>query len=468
MQRKRIASSLAAGIASEVANKIFPLLTLHFAAERLGIRSFGLSQFAQWLIDLAIFFVVFGYQSWGMIAWRHAKPEERGEIFATSVLLRLIHAVIAGVILVLVLSQNPSWSIYQGIVIQSLFVLLTSARDGVWAMVTMNLLPLVSTLSIVAKTLSLIVIFSFVRSDQDATVYTVSVLGANALVAIGSFIIVTKKIGWSWPSLVRMSTAFRSAIPFAISFFLLIGLERFDLAVVEKFVGATGAGAYAGPLKIAQSIIPIATMVTTVFFAEMLGVFDQGSLIRHLRAGLRVAILVVSPIVAGVWFVDSWIVKVILGDAFVVHSRLLSIMTSSIMAQMFILTFGNQVLAIRGKMNLYNAAMAIGLIAGVASSFAFGNSEQLSIFATASAAGRWIAAILTIGMALHVLGEYKGVCWEILRASCPALIMALVLYLAHQDGIIFNIAVGATVHVSIMFVLFRDTVFRVVQKIASR
>lgn len=467
MRKTRIASSLAAGIVSEVANKIFPLLTLHFAAERLGVRSFGLSQFAQYLIDLAIFFVVFGYQSWGMIAWRHAKPEERSSLFSSAVLLRLIHAGIAGIILVAVMAQNTSWNIYQGIVVQSIFVLLTTALDGVWAMTAMNLLPVLSTLSIVAKTLSLVFIFAFVRGEQDATIYTIAIMGANALVSLGSFLIVIRHIGWSWPSVSRMTAAFRGAIPFAISFFLLIGLERFDLAVVEKYVGAVGAGFYSGPLKIAQSIIPIAGMVTTVFFAEMLGVYDQESLLRHLRAGLRVAILILSPIVAGVWFVDSWIVQIILGDAFVAHSRLLSIMTSSVMAQMLILAFGNQVLAIRGKMTFYNVAMAIGLIAGIIAALVFGNAEHLNVFATASSAGRWVAAVLIIGMSLRVLGEYKGVLWEMLRASCPAIVMAAILYFADLENFIFNLGLGIMVHAVVTFILFRDTVRRVLRKLTK-
>lgn len=466
MQRKRIASSLVTGIASEVANKIFPLLTLHFAAERLGVHSFGLSQFSQWLIDLAIFFVVFGYQNWSLIAWRNSTTEGRKTIFPTVVILRLVHAVLAILILMSALGGDSSWNKYQGVVLQSAFVILTSALDSTWTFTALNLLPILSFISIAAKTLSLVAIFALVRTEQDAGVYTFSTMSANALIAILTFWIAIRRVGWTWPTFKQLGQAFRGSLPYAISFFLLIALERFDLSLVEHYMGTEGAGAYGGPLKIAQSILPVAAMVTTVFFAEILGVYETESFLRHLRAGIRVAILIVSPIIAGVWFVDQTVVKLVIGDAFIPYANLLSIMTTSIMAQMFILAFGNQVLAIRGKMTWYNFALAIGIVVGIGFSIYVSTNGQLAFFAAASALGRWTTAIVIIVMAMQTLGNYRGIGWELIRSTIPATAMAGVLYALNTPNFFANVLVGAAVHCLLTTILFRETAMRVVRKIA--
>lgn len=463
MQRKRIASSLLIGIISEIANKIFPLLTLRYATEHLGIRSFGVSQFSQFLLDLAIFFVVFGYQGWGVIAWRNAPESERSQLFSVAVLLRLLHAFLAISALVIALNMNPAWDHYHGVVVKNSFVILTTAFDSIWAMTALNLLPMIGILSILAKTLSLVLTIVLVQSEQDAGVYTFIAMAANAIISIGTFTIVLRKIGWCTPTKKQMLSAFFGALPFASSFFLLIALERFDVFMVESFSGAAGVGAYGGPLKIAQSVLPVAAMVTTVFFAEMLGVYDTESMMRHLRAGLRVAILTVSPIVAGVWFVDAWLVKLVVGEAFVPHARLLSIMCISILAQMFILAFGNQVLAIRSKMMWYNAALAISVILGIVLSYTWGLPDGLQVFAIISVASRATAALLIMIGAMKVLGNYVGITWEIIRSSVPALAMAVVLYALHSPHAIFNIAVGAGVHVLVTLVLFRNTTMKAVR-----
>ena len=463
MERKRIASSLLVGIISEIANKIFPLVTLRYATEHLGIRSFGVSQFSQFLIDLAIFFVVFGYQGWGVIAWRNAPAEERSQLFSVTVLLRLGHAFLAILALTIALNMNSSWDNYHGVVLKNSFVILTAAFDGIWAMTALNLLPVIGILSIVAKTLSLLLTFALVQSEQDAGIYTFITMAANAMISLGTFVIVLRKIGWKSPTKKQLVSAFCGALPFASSFFLLIALERFDVFIVEAFCGAAGVGANGGPLKIAQSILPVAAMATTVFFAEMLGVYEPESMMRHLRAGIRVAILIVSPIVAGVWFVDAWIVKLIVGDAFIPHARLLSIMTISILAQMFILAFGNQVLAIRGQMMWYNSALAVSVALGIGLSFAFGDSEHLQIFAITSVAARSTAAILMVIGAMKVLGNYAGISWEITRSMIPALTMAFVLYAMHSTHYILNIAVGAIIHVVVTLVLFRETTLKVLR-----
>ena len=468
MQRKRIGTALVGGVLSEIANKIFPLLILHLVATRLGNRGFGLSQFAQWLLDFAIFFITFGYPSAGMVAWRNTSPEDRTTLFSSVVLLRLTHAVAASVALFLALAYNPGWGSYSQLVTHSIFVLFTSALDGAWVITALRRLHWLSMLSILSKTLSLVAIFFLVQGADDANVYTVVTMGANALIGLGSFGIVLRSLGWKWPSKAAMWKTFLNSLPFALSFMLLVSLERFDLGAVEYWLGAEGVGIYGGPAKIAQSLIPIAGMVSTVFFAEMISIFDRDATMRHLRAGLRVSLVCLMPIVVGVWFVDEQIVSLILGQNTAGSAYLLSVLTLSILAHLFLLVFGNQILALSGKIHAYNLALAIGLVTGLILAFYPGIIEKnLMGIAVASVAGRWLSATIIFYLALRFVKDWRGVFFEMVKASIPAVVMFLALKLANLRDFSAIIIVGATVYTASTAIVFHDTLrrgFAVVRK----
>jgi len=465
MQRRRIALGLIAGVISEAANKLIPLATLHLAATRLGVKPFGVSQFSQWLTDLGVYFVAFGFAAWAPLAWRSADQNgakdqmDRARVFSSVTLMRLLHALVACLVLSFVVQDGSTWSEYRWILLPTLFIVVTSAFDCLWAITYLRAIPLFSGISIAAKVISLIAIVSMVQGPGDALKYTVILQSANAALSMASFVYVWRVVGWAWPSIAQLAVAFRGSLPFAVSAFLLVAIERLDMALVESALGAAGAGAYGGPMKIAISMMPIAGMVTTVFFAEMLNVFENESMLRHLQAVIRVAVVLLAPVAVGMWFVYLDVVPLILGPEFAAYAKVLPILSSCIVAQMFMIIFGSQVLALRGRVALYNWALLAGVVVVAGSASILGARFGLEGFALASAAGRWVAALLAGVFGLMIIGDgRRRIILETMRSFIPAAVMTGVLLLLPQQSWIASIVIGGTVYGAIAGILFRGTI----------
>jgi O-antigen/teichoic acid export membrane protein len=396
MKKRRIASSLAAGILSEATNKLFPFLTLHLAANRLGSKSFGVSQFSQSILDVAIFFVVFGYQNWALLKWRfqdndHAKKE----LLGTVVGLRILHALVAMLAMHFVF-LGDTWLAYRDVVLSMGFMIATSALDATWVLTALNRLPLLSSISIFVKIATFTGILFFVNGPQDAKLYTGLILGSNAAISIATLVASILFIGIRLPTLDSMREAFKSSLPFSISFALMIAVERFDLFLVDSQLGVEGIAHYAGPARLAQSLIPIAGMVSTVFLAEILSKRGDEKLTDYVAAGCRLAFLALVPLTVGIWFVHQGLLLWILGPDFKQHTDLAAILMATIPAHFILLTFGHQILSLAHRVADFNWAIISGIVAG----FIYWNFVRTSLTVTDVAkinvCVRWVACLCVI------------------------------------------------------------------------
>ena len=464
LERKRIAAGLVAGIIAEIANKLFPLLTLHIAATKLGVTEFGRSQFVLWLIDMAAVFVIFGYGTLAPLLWRDgSSSEERSRLLGMTLLVRAVHALMASIALIFICYYYAGWNEYLPLLLPSLFAIFSTAFDMVWALSAMQKLTVFSVISLVAKTLGLILILSFVNDDQDALIYMVAILGANAAVNIGSCLYVVKKIGAKIPHKDEIRKLFTASLPYALSFALLTLLDRFDVFIVEYHLGNEGAGSYIGPSKIAQSFLPFVAMINGIFYSEVLAVFDKDSALKHLQTSLRVVLLAVLPIIIGVWFVDADILGFVLDDHYRQFGKVLSLLSQSILPHVFLLVFGMQVLLIGKKIAVFNISIAMGLITGAVMSWYSLATYGLLGVASGVTLGKWIAAFLTLMFAASVLRIKIGnILLPLLPIFFPAAVMAAALSVIQLSAIplpwFVKVASGGIVYGLVIMLLFSSEV----------
>lgn len=425
-----------AALASETVNKVAPLLTMHFAASRLGAAGFGVSQFALWLLEWGIILVAFGYPQAIPVALRRAESlQEKKELAGALVLNRLAQAACAILAIWVLVQSNPDYGVYWPAVASSLFILLLSAFDMSGVLIAVQRVGTYSMMMIASKLASLLAVWMLIQSTSDASLYVLITNGANGLICVGSFLLAWNFLGLSMPSLSQMRKMFRLSVPFAISVFALVLVERFDLYLVERSMGPVGAGWYSGPMKLMQSIIPLIASVSTVFYSEMVGIHDASSMKKHLRFSLLSVMLFIMPVIVGTWFTGAGILNLIFGAGFESQGQTLSILVLNALAHAVILVIGFQTLGLRHRMRPVYSALFIGLLAGVIIGPTLVKNFGYVGAAGASVISRWIPAgiILLTARNVGVVGfrEFSG---PILQAGLPALAMGVVLALAEQAG----------------------------------
>ncbi len=425
-----------AALASETVNKVAPLLTMHFAASRLGAAGFGVSQFALWLLEWGIILVAFGYPQAIPVALRRAESlQEKKELAGALVLNRLAQAACAILAIWVLVQSNPDYGVYWPAVASSLFILLLSAFDMSGVLIAVQRVGTYSMMMIASKLASLLAVWMLIQSTSDASLYVLITNGANGLICVGSFLLAWNFLGLSMPSLSQMRKMFRLSVPFAISVFALVLVERFDLYLIERSMGPVGAGWYSGPMKLMQSIIPLIASVSTVFYSEMVGIHDASSMKKHLRFSLLSVMLFIMPVIVGTWFTGPGILNLIFGAGFESQGQTLSILVLNALAHAVILVIGFQTLGLRHRMRPVYSALFIGLLAGVIIGPTLVKNFGYVGAAGASVISRWIPAgiILLTARNVGVVGfrEFSG---TILQAGLPALAMGVVLALAEQAG----------------------------------
>ncbi|MEY4631759.1 MAG: hypothetical protein RIQ81_1879 [Pseudomonadota bacterium] len=430
MRKGRIAWTLVAALISEAINKIAPLLTLHLAATRLGVEAFGASQFALWILEWGILLVAFGYPQSIPLAIRQARStEEKREIAGAVTAGRLMQAMIALIVILVLLATVPGWAVYRPAIVASSFILLTSAIEMSGLLLALQKNALVSLSMVAGKLASIAGIWWLVQSPEDSVAFVVITNGANAVVGTCTFLLSWKILGLRLPRMTRVVESFNRAAPFAGATMLLVALERFDLAIVEHHLGSTGAGWYSGPARLVQSITPLIAAISAVFFSEMIAIFDTKELRRHLRVSLLAMMSILLPVTAGTWFAGAGILALVFGSSFGSQGPVLSIMILACVAHGLILIAGFQMCALQQRIRPLFLALGAGLAAAILLGIPATAKWGLTGAAWSSVLGRWVAALIVTRSAMGGLDLRPYDFLEpAIKALIPTACMSAVVY----------------------------------------
>jgi O-antigen/teichoic acid export membrane protein len=459
IHKKRVTASLAVNLGVEVINKIAPFIILHVALKRLGVERFGYAQFGISLVDFMLPLVTFGYQIFGSIEIGRLKSKitDVEQLVSDIFYLKLIHATVAFTLLMLFVGLSPHYQEYLSITAALGFILFFTAIELNHVHLGNQKMTLLGLFIGVAKIISLFAILLVVQDANDAIWYAVLTVGANAIVCLCTTVYGLQIYRLRPPSLPSMKRVFRQALPFAGVLLLLSVAEKFDMFVANAFLGNVGAGLYAGPVRIAQSVYSAVMAVALVFFSEMVALKDREAFTRHAFLAFWVVFTMMSPLACGIWFVDSELLTFIMGnDEYRGHGRVLSILVTGMAAHALIVVFGFQVLLLKNAKKKLALSMSIGTVICVAGSFLLGSYAGLIGIAVATL----LAKVVSGGLMTYFAKSYlEGLPWkELWRSVVPALMMAFCLYIVNVDGLVINILLGGLVFCVLALWLNREQV----------
>lgn len=398
MNKTRIAVTLFMAFLGEIANKVVPLVNLHLIAGRLGVDAFGSAQYALWILEWGIVFTTFGFPQVAPVLMREARTREKeSRVNGSVVCAKLFLAVFATIVLILMMMGSESLGPYRLAVFTSLFIMLTSALDSSWILAAKQKLAVLSLISIIAKLLSVVAVFSLIQSPDDATLFVIITNAVNALIALASFVVAVKLVGISMPKLEDVKAALSAATPFAIAILMFLIVDRFDLFLVEKNLGSTATGLYSSASKLIGSITPITAAISGVFYSEMLALSDSKSIERLINASLFWIISVIAPLIAFlIWFNDE-LLTLIFGLSYLGASEVLTYLGLGAFFFAMIVVFGFQLLALKRQWLPLVLGLAAGAISGLVIGFTFlSDGGGLLGVAAASLIAKGLTALIVI------------------------------------------------------------------------
>jgi len=424
---------------SEIANKVVPLVNLHLVAQRLGVEAFGLSQYALWLLEWGIILTTFGFPQLAPVMLRNAATaDEQRRVNGSVIVSRLILAALSMLVLVVTIQGQHQLEPYKTAVLSSSFILLASALESTWILAAKQKLALLSVISIFAKLLSVVAVFVLIHAPDDAVVFVVITSLINAIIALASFLVAIRLVGFQMPSWGQVMGCLVAAAPFALAYLLLSGVDRFDLYLVENYFGPAATGLYSAASKLIGSVTPIIAAVSAVFYSEMLALSDSDSVERLVNASLFWIISILAPLTFLLGLFDKDVISFVFGSNFTDASAVLSILGVGTFFFAGLFVFGFQLLAIKQKWRPLVASLLFGFAIGATCGYFSVTSQSLSAVALCAVAAKAAAgAGVTIAAMRAWRLKFAALFLGIFRSLLPTVLLAIIAGLYSQLGFRF-------------------------------
>jgi O-antigen/teichoic acid export membrane protein len=460
IHQKRLSLAVSTGIFIESINKIAPLIILHIAKKRLGLEMFGFALFGISFIEMVIPFVSYGYSHFGSLQIAaHINDKERiSQIINNIIILRAVHSVLVFFAFWLLFLWYPPYFQYRSLYLAVSFILFTTAIETIWVHVATQTVTLVNVAIGIGRFFSLACIFLLIDNAADAILFAVLNLASNALINVLTFVSTSRRYTLARPSWAAMKHTFHRAHIFALISFLMVYFERIDVMMVEKYLGLSNAGLYAGPARIGHSLYQVANAIVIAFFSEMIVQTDQQGLTRHLQVGIWALFVFMAPISCGVWFVDRSVLQFIFGNEYAEVSSILGMIVASTFLAVLIAALGLQVLVVKHKTRALVKCLLWGT--GIGTFLAWRLVQIWGIYGVSLGLiiGKLLCIALIIKESRYFIDKFP--IREIIFTLLPAGIMALLLSVLKFDQWEKNIFFGALFYLIFLVAFNRSQIFK--------
>lgn len=438
----RIATNMATTVLSEIVNKLSPLIILHIAQKRLGIEMFGLAQYAIVFLEVLLPFVAFGYGTLGAIEVGRIKADRKktGEFISTILGLRVLHLVsvlLIGGVLVL----QPAFAESRPLILCISFMLVASCFETEFLHYGQQTISVRNLIVVGSKLISVIGIVLLVHNEADVSRYAVLATLPALLVSAGSAWYNLRNLPLRIPEIDELKSLFTRSLPYAFVIFLITLSDRYDVFFAEYFFGKSGAGFYAGQLRIIQSLASATSAFGLVFFTELVVPRLKEDFTRYVNYTLTTILIFIAPIVIGGLYVDTDILCLIYNEDFVPYVKVLDVLLLSIFAGAFFQVFGVYILLIKEKVTFFNVALAVGNVGGILVATLLVGSMGLTGIAIGNLTTKCLAAGLFVWGAKEYISSFPWVP-TVKILGCSGF-MAAALTLSSPDDLVAKIAIGA-------------------------
>ncbi len=468
-RQKRILGALLLGFFAEIINKIVPLITLSVAQKRLGLGGLGSALFSLSILEVTVPLIVFGYTYLGAMRlprMLHDKSAQ-GQLVSQIIALRLLHACLAAMGLVLASYVIDSWQEHRPILFALLPFLLVSAFDLTFFNFGSQQMGRLSIWVGLFKLMSLIGVLGFVQGPDDADVFAFLMLAANGAVSVASAFWILPHLGFQrirWPECWKL---LRQAMGYALVVFLYPLFERFDVLVVEKTLSPELLGSYTAPWRLVMSLVPMFMVIAHTFLSENLAEKNQEGVARGAHQALYLSLMLTVPVVFASPFVSSDILAFVFDDSLRASESLFTIFSASILAEVFVCILGMQILLLSGDLRYLAMSLLVGIMLGSGLALIAQDSYGALGCAVAALIGRTFTVLL---IALRIASILKTLPWrDYLAIPWSACVMGVALYaLPSHWHFVWHVGVGGFVNLLVLSIVQRKNLFSLLQSLRKR
>jgi len=173
----------------QIANYVFPLITIPIISRIIGPDKFGVINFAASFVAYFTLLIGFGFDltATRKVASKPDDVENRNRVFSEVFITQCLLLLLSVCVFLLCLFEIPQLATEKPVAIYTFITCLATVMTQNWLFQAMQDLPKIAILSLVSKVLFTIMVLTLVRTRQDYIWQPLSLSLSQLIVAIGSF-----------------------------------------------------------------------------------------------------------------------------------------------------------------------------------------------------------------------------------------------------------------------------------------
>ena len=306
---------------------LLPIITIPYVSRVLGPTGIGINAYTNSIVQYFVLFGTLGLTMYGNreIAYNRDDRQKMSNLFWELALLRLVTtslAIIVYLVFILLVDQYQTFYLIQGL------LLVATAVDMSWFFQGLEEFRITVLRNSLVKIVSLVLIFTLVKSRNDLWIYIFVLTGSQVLGNLTLFPFLTTYLNkpiWKQLNLMKhLSPTIAMFVPqIATQIYLQV-----NKTMLGAFTGVQASGFYDNSDKIVKILLAVVTATGTVLLPHSAHSFASGrhdQVEKSLTRSMHFILVLACPMAAGLAGVAPVFTKVFFGADFWPVSSLLMI-----------------------------------------------------------------------------------------------------------------------------------------------
>lgn len=298
---------------------IIPIFTTPYVSRILGAENIGIYSYT---LSITTYFILFGslgiaYYGQREIAYLQNKEKEYSKVFWEIIILRFITMIISMIIFYYVFVNSKQYSIYYKIL---LLELLANCFDISWFLQGLEEFKKTVFRNIIVKLISVILIFTFVKTSNDLNIYILIYALSTLIGNISLWAYLPKYLKKIKFSNLEIIKHFKSTIglfipQIAIQIYTVLDKVMIGSIIIDK----SEVGYYEQSQKIVKMLLTVITSLGTVMIPRMANTFINGDtqkMKEYMKKAFNFVFILAFPMIFGIINVGKWFVPIFFGQGY--------------------------------------------------------------------------------------------------------------------------------------------------------
>lgn len=476
MPKRSITKNYLYNLTYQILILILPLITTPYLSRVLGARGTGIYSYTYTIVNYFVLFGSLGVSLYGQreIAYAQQKKQKRKKIFLELVIFRFITIAIAILIYYIFFMKTGEYSEYYRIL---LFEIMAGAFDISWFFQGLEEFKKTVTRNILVRTISVALIFIFVKKQEDLVTYMYIYSLADFIGNLTLWLYLPK---YFRGIKVKKLNLTNQIMPIILLFIPQITSKLYnmlDTTMLGKMISdKSETGYYEQSQKVIRLLLTIVTSLGTVMIPRMANMFANGEknqINYYMKRSFSFVFLLSFPMMFGVISISKAFTPIFFGAGYEKTAILMSIISPIILLLGIANVLGNQYLLPTKRQKEYTISVGIGVAVNFILNYIF-----ISLWASIGACIATVLSQIVVDYMQFMQLKNEVNIKTVIKLSYKYLYASIIMFIACNltklivstgiGSIVLQVVVGVIVYGFILIKLKDEYLYMLLRKIYEK